>query len=514
MEPRHSGDHEMNTGMNAEWKEECGIFGFWSEKRPVADVCYLGLFALQHRGQESAGIAVTDGLHIDVEKGMGLMKDAFKTRVPSLKGHCAIGHVRYSTFGGSIFANVQPILASFSASGGGGFISLGHNGSLTNSKKIRARLETGGCVFQSTADSESMLNLIALNPAPTIEEKILTSLETVEGAYSLVIMVGDNASRAGAKLVGVRDPHGFHPLCLGCLDKRDSQGSATLEWGSGQRPELFASGEFALASETCALDAVGATFIRDIQPGEMVVIDRSGIRSHCLQKKEKRSSCVFEYIYFARPDSTIDGLNVWQARYRMGRQLAREFLGKKAKVGGPMPDIVVPVPDTGIAAAIGFSAESGVPYAEGLIKNRYVGRTFILPEQTTRRATVEMKLNPVKENLKDKKVVLIDDSIVRGTTSARLIQLLRRAGADQVHMCVSSPPITHPCYYGIDTSIRKELIAAVSTEEEIRLELGTDSLHYLSLQGLLDSVDDAQDEKMCTSCFHGRYPTDVTEVES
>ena len=513
----------MNAGMNTEWKEECGIFGFWSEKRPVADVCYLGLFALQHRGQESAGIAVTDGLHIDVEKGMGLMKDAFKTRVPSLKGHCAIGHVRYSTFGGSVFANVQPILASFSASGGGGFISLGHNGSLTNSKKIRARLEAEGCVFQSTSDSESMLNLIALNPAPTIEEKILTSLETVEGAYSLVIMVGDDVSRSGAKLVGVRDPHGFRPLCLGCLEG-DSQGSATRESttlgsttperGSGQRSESLGRGEFVLASETCALDAVGATFVRDILPGEMVVIDRSGIRSHYLRKQEKLSACVFEYIYFARPDSTIDGLNVWQARYRMGRQLAREFLAKKAKIGGPMPDIVVPVPDTGIAAAIGFSAESGVPYAEGLIKNRYVGRTFILPEQTTRRATVEMKLNPVKENLKDKKVVLIDDSIVRGTTSARLIELLRRAGAAEVHMCVSSPPITHPCYYGIDTSIRKELIAAVSTEEEIRLKLGTDSLHYLSLPGLLGSVDDTRDEKMCTSCFHGRYPTDVTEVES
>jgi amidophosphoribosyltransferase len=476
----------------------------------------LGLFALQHRGQESAGIAVTDGLHIDVEKGMGLMKDAFKTRVPSLKGHCAIGHVRYSTFGGSIFANVQPILAFFSASCGGGFISLGHNGSLTNSKKIRSRLEDEGCVFQSTSDSESMLNLIALDPAPTIEQKILTSLETVEGAYSLVIMVGNGsgvkADRAGAKLIGVRDPHGFRPLCLGCLEE-DSQGSATPgsktpERGSGQRPE-FCSGEFVLASETCALDAVGATFVRDIQPGEMVVIDRSGIRSYCLQKKAKLSTCVFEYIYFARPDSTIDGLNVWQSRYRMGRQLAREFLAKNA--GRPAPDIVVPVPDTGIAAAIGFSAESGVPYAEGLIKNRYVGRTFILPEQKTRRATVEMKLNPVKENLKDKKVVLIDDSIVRGTTSARLIELLRRAGASQVHMCVSSPPITHPCYYGIDTSIRKELIAAVSTEEEIRLKLGTDSLHYLTLRGLLDSVDDAGDEKMCTSCFHGRYPTDVSE---
>jgi amidophosphoribosyltransferase len=478
------------------WKEECGIFGVWSEKRPVADVCYLGLFALQHRGQESAGIAVTDGLHIDVEKGMGLMTEAFKTRVPSLQGHCAIGHVRYSTVGGSVFVNVQPILASFS----GGFIALGHNGSLTNARKIRSQLEAEGCVFQSTSDSESMLNAIALNPAPTIEEKILSSLETVEGAYSLAIMVGDREGdlnqrdlHHGAKLIGVRDPHGFRPLCLGELGE----------------------GEFVLASESCALDAVGAAFVRDIQPGEMVVIDRRGVRFHRVRKKAKLAACVFEYIYFARPDSTIDGLNVWQSRYRMGRQLAREYLSTvTTATGSARADIVVPVPDTGIAAAIGFSMESGIPYVEGLIKNRYVGRTFILPEQKTRKSTVEMKLNPIKENLRGKKVVLIDDSIVRGTTSARLIGLLRGAGAAEVHMCVSSPPITHPCYYGIDTSIRKELIASVSSEEDIRRRIGTDSLHYLTLQGLLDSVEDARGERMCASCFNGLYPTDITEVQS
>jgi amidophosphoribosyltransferase len=465
----------------------------WSEGRPVVDVCYLGLFALQHRGQESAGIAVSDGMHIDIEKGMGLMTEAFKTRVPSLRGHCAIGHVRYSTFGGSSFANVQPILASFASrsAGGGGFISLAHNGSLTNAKKIRSRLEAEGCIFQSTSDSESMLNLIALSPAPTLEEKILSSLEMVEGAYSLALMVGggDGPHRAHeARLIGVRDPHGFRPLCLGKLGE----------------------GEFVLASESCALDAVGARFVRDLRPGEMLVIDRAGVRSLFLRKKVRLSTCVFEYIYFARPDSVIDGLSVWQARYLMGRQLAREFRAP----GSGAPDIVVPVPDTGIAAAIGFSAESGIPYAEGLIKNRYVGRTFILPEQRTRKATVEMKLNPVREILMGKKVVLIDDSIVRGTTSARLISLLRGAGAAQVHMCVSSPPITHPCYYGIDTSIRKELIAAVSTQEEIGKIIGTDSLHYLSLKGLLESVGDAEGGKMCTSCFHGEYPTDVTEVES
>ncbi|GHS98829.1 amidophosphoribosyltransferase [Synergistales bacterium] len=459
--------------------EKCGLFGFWSEKRSVADVCYLGLFALQHRGQEGAGIVTTDGMHIDIEKGAGLMTDVFRKRLPSLKGHCGIGHVRYSTFGGSSFENIQPFLASFVK--GGGFISLAHNGSLTNAKKIRTMLEADGCRFQSTSDSESMLNLIAHSTERTIEEKILRSLNEVEGAFSLVIMTGD-------KLFGVRDPLSFRPLCIGKIDE----------------------GEFVIASESCALDAVGADFIRDVAPGEMVVIDKSGLHSYFLKQKDRLSFCVFEYIYFARPDSVIDGRGVWQARYDMGRQLAREFLTLHDKSG---VDIVVPVPDTGIAAAIGFAAESGLPYVEGLIKNRYVGRTFILPEQKSRKASVDMKLNPIRENLRGKRVVLIDDSIVRGTTSARLIELLRHAGALEVHMCVSSPPITHPCYYGIDTSKRKELIASVLSENDTGQKIGTDSLRYLSLEGLLDALDDSADTCMCTACFHGRYPTDVGEVQ-
>lgn len=477
---------QETEGLSPCWREECGIFGVWSETTPVVDVCYLGLFALQHRGQESAGIAVTDGMHIDEEKGMGLMVEAFRTRVPSLKGHCAIGHVRYSTVGGNHFANVQPILAAFrhSHSTCGGFVSLAHNGSLTNAKKIRRRLEEEGCVFQSTSDSESILNLIAGSSASTLEEKILSGLEQVEGAYCLVIMTD-------RKLIGVRDPHGFRPLCLGQL----------IEGG------------YVLASETCALDAVGATFIRDVAPGEMIVVDHEGVHAHRLKKTAKRSTCVFEYIYFARPDSVIDGLSVWQARYRMGRQLAREY---PAGENAAMADAVVPVPDSGIAAAIGFSAESGIPWVEGLIKNRYVGRTFILPDQTKRKATVEMKLNPIRANLEGKRIVLIDDSIVRGTTSARLVSLLRGAGASEVHMCISSPPITHPCYYGIDTSIRKELIAAVLGKDEIRRAIGADGLYYLSPRGLLESVDDACDEdglgrRMCTACFHGNYPTDISE---
>ena len=482
-------------GLCPWWKEECGVFGFWSEVRPVADACYLGLFALQHRGQEGAGIVVTDGIHVDIEKGPGLMTEVFKNRLPSLNGHCAIGHVRYSTLGGNSFSSIQPILASFASQGGGGFISLAHNGSINNAEKIRAQLEADGCVFHSTSDSESILNLIALNPAASVEEKILESLASVEGAYSLVLTVsgtaGKDGRRAPAKLIGIRDPHGFRPLSLGCIGGEDR--------------------EFVIASETCALDAVGATFVRDVEPGEMVVADRSGLRSYRLRKTAPRSFCVFEYIYFARPDSDIDKLNVWRSRHNMGRHLAREYLEKAKKRGLGLADIVVPVPDTGIAAAIGFAAESGIPYAEGLIKNRYVGRTFIIPEQTARKATVEMKLNPVKENLKDKKVALIDDSIVRGTTSAGLIDLLRRAGAAEVHMCVSAPPITHPCYYGIDTSIRKDLIAAVLSEDEISRRIGTDSLHYISLEGLLESVNDARGERMCTACFHGRYPTGITE---
>jgi len=480
------------------WKEECGIFGFWSEVRPVADVCYFGLFALQHRGQEGAGIVVTDGIHVDIEKGEGLMSEVFKKRVPSLNGHCAIGHVRYSTFGGSSFNNIQPILASFTAPSGG-FFSLAHNGSISNAKKIRGLLEAKGCVFQSSSDSELILNQIALNPSASVEDKILQSLELIEGAYSLILSVGgtmdENGRRAPAKLVGVRDPHGFRPLSLGRIGREEDR-------------------EFVLASETCALDAVGAEFIRDVEPGEMVVADRSGLRSYRLRKTAKPSFCIFEYIYFARPDSGIDGLNVWRSRHNMGRQLAREYIGKTTAANSAPADIVVPVPDTGIAAAIGFSEESGIPYVEGLIKNRYVGRTFILPDKNERRATVELKLSPVRENLRGKKVALIDDSIVRGTTSARLIDLLRRAGAAEVHMCISSPPITHPCYYGIDTTIRKELIAAVSSEDEIARTIGTDRLHYISLGGLLGSVNDPEGARMCTACFNGNYPTDVTEVRS
>jgi amidophosphoribosyltransferase len=436
------------------------VVGLWCDSAQIADLCYLGLFALQHRGQESAGISVTNGLHIETVKGMGLLAEALRDGRPTLRGHAAVGHVRYSTHGGSLNCNVQPIFA-YSR---GGFVGLAHNGNLTNAEEIKAQMEAAGCLFQTTTDSEVILNLIATSPHPILEDAVATSLNRVSGAYSLVIMLPD-------RLIAVRDPKGYRPLCLGRLP----------------------DGGWMFASESCGLDAVRAEFVRDVLPGEMVTVDHNGPRSYFFAKAGKISACVFEHIYFARPDSVLDGLSVWRARFEMGRQLAREFKGEA--------DIVIPVPDTGITAALGFSKESGLPYFEGLIKNRYVGRSFIMPQQVSRENTVEMKLNPVRANLADRRVVLIDDSIVRGTTSARIVSLVRRAGAREVHMCVSSPPITQSCLYGIDTSIRKELIASTMSVGQIGATLGVDSLLYLSRQGLLDSVGDPKNERNCLECF-------------
>jgi amidophosphoribosyltransferase len=391
---------------------------------------------------------------------MGLMTVAFRENRPELEGHAAIGHVRYSTTGSSHHSNIQPIFA-YSRDG---FVGLGHNGNLTNTSELKAQMAEAGVKFQTTTDSEVILNLIALSEEPDLIARIEESLLKLKGAFSLVIMTPD-------KLIGVRDPLGYRPLCLGKLS----------------------DGGLALASESCALDAVKAELIRELEPGEMVVIGKNGWESRVYSSQDIHRGCVFEYIYFARPDSVMNKKSVWETRFRLGRQLAREF--------GHSADLVMPVPDTGITAALGFSHESGLPFTEGLIKNRYVGRSFIMPEQMSREATVEMKLNPIRANLLDKKVVLIDDSIVRGTTSRKIISLLRGAGAREVHLCVSSPPITHPCYYGIDTSIRKELIAAVKSVEEIREYLNLDSLLYLSRQGLLDSMEDSRQLENCMECF-------------
>ncbi len=446
------------------WREECGIFGIFARHENVALNTYWGLYALQHRGQESAGIAVTDGNVMDVQRGMGLVNEVFRHSLPDMPAHIAIGHVRYSTTGSSLLRNTQPLLVNYS----GGQISLAHNGNLTNAHEIREELEQRGSVFQTSIDSEVLVNLIARSAKETVEEKIIDSLANVEGAYCLVIMTEN-------KLIGVRDPHGFRPLCLGRL-------------GDG----------WVLSSESCGLDTVGAEFVRDIEPGEMVIIDDNGVASRKFAKSDRLAGCVFEYIYFARPDSIIDGQSVYQARFNMGRTLARES-GFKA-------DIVISVPDSGTTAALGYSQESGIPFAEGLMKNRYIGRTFIQPEQKKRDMGVRIKLNAVASVVKGKSIVMVDDSIVRGTTSGKIVRMLKEAGATAVHMCVSSPPIGFPCYYGIDTSARKELIASSKKVEEIREFIGADSLHYLSLEGLHAAIGNIQSKTLCNACFNCDYP--------
>lgn len=452
--------------IDNKWKEECGVYGVYSRSENVSEMTYFGLYALQHRGQESTGIAITDGAWMDVNRGMGLVNEVFRHQLPHMEGqYIAIGHVRYSTTGSSLLANTQPLMVNYS----GGKIALAHNGNLTNAAKIRHELEEQGTIFQTSIDSEVFVNLIARSRKETIEGKVMESLRKIRGAYCLAIMTED-------KLIGARDPHGFRPLCLGKMD----------------------DGTWILSSETCGLDVVGAHFVRDIEPGEMVVIDDSGVKSYMFSFGEKTASCVFEYIYFARPDSVIDGQSVHEARFMMGRSLARE--------SGFRGDIVISVPDSGNTAASGFAFESGIPYMEGLVKNRYIGRTFIQPTQKKRDTAVKLKLNPIRSVVEGKSVILVDDSIVRGTTSGKIVGMLRNAGAREVHMCISSPPIGYPCFYGIDTSIRKELIAATKSVEEIRRYIGADSLHFLSLQGLKESFSHVDPESMCYACFNSAYP--------
>lgn len=454
-------------------KEECGIFGVYSREDDVAMLTYLGLYALQHRGQESAGIAITDGAWMDVTRGMGLVNEVFRHRVPHMENQrIAIGHVRYSTTGSSLLANTQPLLVNYA----GGKISLAHNGNLTNAAEIRRGLEEQGTVFQTSIDSEVFVNLIARSRKLSIEERVIESLVKIKGAYCLTIMTED-------KLIGARDPQGYRPLCIGRMGKT-----------------------WILASESCALDTVGAEFVRDVKPGEMVVIDDGGMRSHRFAESAKCASCIFEYIYFARPDSVIDGQSVHDARFQMGRILAKE--------SGLTGDIVISVPDSGTTAATGFAYESGIPFKEGLMKNRYIGRTFIQPTQKKRDTGVKLKLNAIRSVVNGKSVIMVDDSIVRGTTSGKIVRMLKNAGAKAVHMCVSSPPIGYPCYYGIDTSTRKDLIAATKSVEEIREYIGADSLHFLSLEGLKQSVSAADCEGMCYACFNNAYFDEAQEKSS
>jgi len=448
--------------------EECGVFGIFNKEEgslDVAKLTYFALYALQHRGQESAGIAVSDGEKLLIYKDLGLVSEVFdEEKLKTLQGNCAIGHVRYSTAGANIWENSQPLLKNYN----GGTFSLAHNGNLVNQTELKEKLKEKGIQNYSSTDSEIICNLIKATPEENIEKNIEIVAAQLKGAFSLVIMTED-------KLIGLKDPFGFHPLALGKLG--DS---------------------YVFASETCAFNLIGAEFIREIEPGEMVVIDKEGIKSTKILPNKRKALCIFEFVYFARPDSDIYGENIALSRQKMGRKLAQEY--------PVQADIVVPVPDSGISAAIGYAAQSGIPYEEGLIKNRYVGRTFIQPEQLIRDFGVKIKLSPIKEIIKGKRVILIDDSIVRGTTSRKIVDLVRNAEAREVHVRISSPPIYFPCFYGIDTPSKKDLWAANHNLEETRKWLGADSLGYISVEGLCSVFDKIPADNFCLACFNGKYP--------
>lgn len=448
--------------IDDKFHDECGLFGVWNHAE-AANVVYLGLYALQHRGQESAGIASTDGRAFQVEKAMGWVADAFShERLKRLPGHRAIGHVRYSTAGTSSLRNAQPITANTAH----GPVAIAHNGNLVNAEELRAELEKDGAVFQSNSDTEVILHLLAREPGAALVEQLTRALTRVKGAYTLLLLTPES-------MIGVRDPSGFRPLSLGQL------GDAWI-----------------LASETCALDLMEARAVRDVEPGEILVVDERGLTSLKPFRPADRLQCVFEYVYFARPDSVLWGRNVHAVRKALGHQLAREH--------PVQADLVIPVPDSGVGAALGFSEESGLPYDSGLVRNHYVGRTFIEPQQGIRHFGVKVKLNPNREVLEDKRVVVVDDSIVRGTTSRKIVKMIRAAGAREVHVRISSPPIQWPCYYGIDTPTRKELIGASHKVGEIQRYLGADSLGYLSLEGMLKATG-SDPHHFCHACFTGQY---------
>jgi amidophosphoribosyltransferase len=444
--------------------EECGVFGVFNHPE-ASNLTYLGLYALQHRGQEGAGICSSDGKQIYIEKAMGLVADIFtEKRLKRLPGHLAIGHNRYSTAGSSVLKNVQPIVANFAL----GTLALAHNGNLVNAPELRKDLEDEGAIFQSTSDSEVIVHLIAHAKGDDPYDRIVQALHKVSGAFSLLIL-------REKELIAVRDPFGVRPLCLGQVD-----------------------GAYVVASETCALDLINATYIRDVEPGEMLIINENGLKSIRALTAGRAAHCIFEFIYFSRPDSYIFGYrNVNEVRKEFGRQLAREL---------PVDaDIVIPVPDSGVPAAIGFSEESGIHFDFGLIRNHYVGRTFIEPKQSIRHFGVKIKLNPVRQLLEGKRVIVVDDSIVRGTTSKKIVKMLREVGgAKEVHMRISSPPTIAPCFYGIDTPTRQELIAYTHMIEETRKYITADTLAYLSLEGLKKIVPDSGD--YCSACFDNEYP--------
>lgn len=453
-------------------QEECGVFGIYVEDGicDPAEACYLGLYALQHRGQESAGIAVTGGEDIRLHRGMGLCSEVFQDGLEKLYGaKIGIGHVRYSTTGDSEPVNCQPLVMSYK----GGKLALAHNGNLVNAAVLRRKLEEDGAIFQTTLDTEIMAYLIAKCRDEDMVERIRRMMRVVKGSYALVMATGD-------RLIGVRDPQGIRPLALGKL-----------------------GGSFVLASESCAFDTVDAEFIRDVRPGEIVVVDENGFQSYQSGITADTALCIFEYVYFARPDSDIDGISVARAREEMGRRLARAYPVEADLVGG--------VPDSATPSAVGFAEESGIPFKLVLAKNRYVGRTFIQPSQSLRERGVKLKLNAMRRNVYGKRVVLIDDSIVRGTTCKKIVEMLRLAGAREVHMRISSPPVLCPCFFGIDTPSHEQLIGSKHTVEEIRKIIGADTLEYLTREDLLKSVEGAGCN-FCTGCFDGNYPMDMKQA--
>jgi len=462
----------MPCEKDDKFKDECGVCGIFlndpEDENEAARTTFYALYALQHRGQESAGIAAANEHNIELEKGMGLVSEVIKARhIKKLKGNIAVGHVRYSTTGGSALVNSQPLVFHYL----NGMIALAHNGNLVNTVELRKRLATYGSVFQTTTDTEVVANLLARYSQDKLEDALAKCLIDMKGAFALVIMTED-------RLVGVRDQMGVRPLCIGNL-----------------------KGNYVLASESSALDTIGAELIRDVKPGEIIVIDKDGLRSIQVVNSPRRAHCIFEYIYFARPDSNIDGINVYKARRELGKQLAREN-----KIDA---DLVISVPDSGTASALGYAEESGLPFEEGLMKNRYVGRTFIQPTQQMRELGVRLKLNVINEIVDGKRIIMVDDSIVRGTTSKKIVQMLRNAGATEVHMLVASPPTRFPCYYGIDTSRREELIASNMATDEICDFIGADSLNYISMAGMFSALKNDEERFFCAACFSGNYPIPI-----
>ena len=448
--------------------DHCGVFAIYGHPE-ASKIAYLGLHALQHRGQESAGITASDGHILVSHKGMGHVAEIFTQHViDSLAGHSSIGHTRYSTAGDTDLKNAQPLTVSCQK----GQVALAHNGNLVNATGLRKELEGRGDIFQTTSDSEVILHYLARSKHNGIPESLAEALDKVVGAYSLVMLFKDS-------VIAVRDPRGFRPLCLGKLD-----------------------GAYVVASETCAFDLINATYLREVEPGEMVILEKCGLTALKFAPPVQPAQCIFEHVYFSRPDSVIFGRSVQESREMLGRLLAREQPADA--------DLVVPVPDSGVAAAIGYSEESSVPLKFGLIRNHYVGRTFIEPSQAIRDFGVKLKLNPVRSLLEGKRVVLVDDSIIRGTTSRKIVRIVREAGAREIHVRISCPPTISPCYYGIDTPTKKELIASTHTVEQIRQYIEADSLGYLSLEGMRHAVGDTQ-ERYCLACYTANYPTAVQE---